>query len=59
MNLTWSIRKAYGKLAGWQSERDWRNGPETYMGMVEVSRALMKACTCLDFKTVALCRPIG
>lgn len=36
-------RKAYGALAGWQSERDWWNGAETYQGMVEVSRALMKA----------------
>jgi len=35
-------RKAYGSLAGWQSERSWSEGAETYAGMVEVSRALMK-----------------
>ena len=38
-------RKAYGNLAGWQSSRNWRNGKETYAGMVEVSRALMKVCS--------------
>ena len=38
-----SVRQAYGKLAGWQSSRSWRDGQETYAGMVEVSRALMKA----------------
>ena len=37
-------RRAYGSLAGWQSPRDWKNGPETYQGMIEVSRALMKVC---------------
>ena len=36
-------RKAYGSIAGWQSDRDWKNGDETYKGMVEVSRALMQA----------------
>ena len=35
-------RKAYGNIAGWQSDRDWKDGDETYKGMVEVSRALMK-----------------
>ena len=35
-------RKAYGNLAGWQSPREWQNGEETYQGMIEVSRALMK-----------------
>ena len=46
---TWSdvqfinmCRRAYGNLAGWQSSRDWENGEETYQGMLEVSRALMK-----------------
>ena len=28
--------------SGWQSSRDWKDGDETYAGMVEVSRALMK-----------------
>jgi hypothetical protein len=35
-------RKAYGKLAGWQSDADWKDGAESYRGMIEVSRALMK-----------------
>ena len=35
-------RKAYGRLAGWQSDKAWR-GEANYEGMVEVSRALMKA----------------
>ena len=35
-------RKAYGALAGWQSPRGWIEGKETFAGMVEVSRALMK-----------------
>ncbi len=46
---TWSdvqfinlCRRAYGNLAGWQSSKDWNNGEETYQGMLEVSRALMK-----------------
>ena len=42
---TWQLaccRKAYGRIAGYQSSRDWRDGDETYAGMVEVSRALMK-----------------
>ena len=46
---TWSdvqfinmCRTAYGNLAGWQSPRDWKDGSETYQGMLEVSRALMK-----------------
>ena len=37
-----ACRRAYGKLAGWQSSRGWRDGEETYKGMVEVSKALMK-----------------
>ncbi len=28
--------------AGWQSSKDWKDGDETYKGMVEVSRALMQ-----------------
>lgn len=46
---TWSdvqfinmCRRAYGNLADWQSQRDWNDGEETYKGMLEVSRALMK-----------------
>jgi hypothetical protein len=35
-------RIAYGRLAGWQSSRSWTDGPETFSGMVEVSRALMR-----------------
>jgi hypothetical protein len=35
-------RKAYGKLAGWQSDAGWQDGVESYRGMIEVSRALMK-----------------
>ena len=35
-------RKAYGNIAGWQSPRDWKQGEETYRGMVEVSKAMMK-----------------
>ncbi|GMH46052.1 hypothetical protein BSKO_14016 [Bryopsis sp. KO-2023] len=35
-------RRAYGELSGWQSEKGWLDGEETYKGMVEVSRALMK-----------------
>ena len=34
--------QAYGNIAGWQSPRPWREGSETYAGMVEVSRALMQ-----------------
>lgn len=29
-------RVAYGKIAGWQSERSWKDGRETFAGMVEV-----------------------
>ena len=36
-------RLSYGKLAAWQSPRSWTDGEESYRGMVEVSRALMKA----------------
>ena len=35
-------RVAYGRIAGWQSPRSWTDGGETFWGMVEVSRALMK-----------------
>ena len=35
--------QAYGNIAGWQSARSWKEGKETYRGMVEVSSALMKA----------------
>lgn len=35
-------RMAYGNLAGWQSQKKWTDGEETYSGMVEVSRALMR-----------------
>ena len=33
---------SYMLSSGWQSSRDWKDGDETYAGMVEVSRALMK-----------------
>lgn len=36
-------RLSYGRLAGWQSPRSWSDGEESYKGMVEVSRALMRA----------------
>ena len=35
-------RRAYGDLAGWQSDAGWDSGPETYRGMIAVSRALMQ-----------------
>lgn len=35
-------RIAYGNISGWQSSRSWTNGDETFKGMVEVSRALMR-----------------
>lgn len=38
-------RTAYGNIAGWQSSRSWTDGPETFRGMVEVSRALMRGRT--------------
>ena len=38
-------RRAYGDLAGWQSPRSWKEGSETFAGMVEVSRALMQGKT--------------
>ena len=50
---TWSdvqfinmCRRAYGGPAGWQSPRSWEDGSETYQGMLEVSRALMKVKPC-------------
>ena len=36
-------RVAYGRLAGWQSDKGWTQGGETYAGMVDVSRALVRA----------------
>jgi hypothetical protein len=47
-------RKAYGKLAGWQSDADWKDGAESYRGMIEVSRALMRVS---DKPTTARCHP--
>lgn len=51
---TWSdvqfiniCRRAYGGLAGWQSPRNWKEGHETYQGMIDVSRALMKVTSTL------------
>ncbi|KAL3131823.1 hypothetical protein ABBQ38_007537 [Trebouxia sp. C0009 RCD-2024] len=41
-------RTAYGNLAGWQSSRDWKDGSETYQGMIEVSRALMKGKSAME-----------
>lgn len=38
-------RRAYANIAGWQSPRGWDDGAETYQGMVEVSRALMRGRT--------------
>lgn len=35
-------RVAYGNISGWQSERRWDDGVETFTGMIEVSRSLMK-----------------
>ena len=37
-------RKAYGAIANYQSDRDWKDGDNTYAGMVEVSRAMMQVC---------------
>lgn len=37
-------RTAYGNISGFQSNRSWIDGVETYKGMVEVSRSLMKVC---------------
>jgi Beta-carotene isomerase D27-like, C-terminal len=38
-------RVAYGNISGWQSPRAWDNGVETFQGMIEVSRSLMKGRT--------------
>lgn len=38
-------RIAYGNIAGWQSSRSWTDGHDTFKGMVEVSRALMRGRT--------------
>lgn len=38
-------RIAYGRIAGFQSQRSWTQGGETFAGMVEVSRALMQGRT--------------
>jgi hypothetical protein len=35
-------RVAYGNISGWQSDRSWNDGAETFKGMIEVSRSLMK-----------------
>lgn len=35
-------RLAYGKISGFQSSKSWWNGKETFAGMIEVSRSLMK-----------------
>ena len=65
--IIWQLaccRKAYGRIAGFQSSRDWRDGDETYAGMLEVSRALMKVSNplkgpkCLtDFPTLCEAMP--
>ena len=53
-------RTAYGNLSGWQSPRDWKNGPETYQGMIEVSRALMKVCVrCSNCCKMEYTLPVG
>ena len=52
-------RKAYGALAGWQSERDWWNGEETYEGMVEVSRALMQVWSLICFNELSAQQGVG
>lgn len=41
-------RQAYGNLSGWQSPRGWLDGPETFKGMVEVSRSLMRGRTAAE-----------
>lgn len=41
-------RAADGNIAGWQSSRSWNDGVETFRGMVEVSRALMKGRTAAE-----------
>lgn len=38
-------RLAYANLSGWQSPRSFTDGAETFTGMVEVSRSLMKGRT--------------
>jgi len=47
-------RKAYGNLAGWQSEKSWTDGAETYAGMVEVSRMLMKGKSAEEQQTAVI-----
>lgn len=41
-------RVAYGNISGWQSERRWDDGVETFLGMIEVSRSLMKGRTAAE-----------
>jgi hypothetical protein len=38
-------RVAYANISGWQSEKGWKDGVETYQGMIEVSKSLMKGRT--------------
>jgi hypothetical protein len=38
-----ACRRAYGRLAGWQSPRRFDDAAESYAGMVEVSRALLRS----------------
>ena len=38
-------RVAYGNIAGWQSSRSWTDGADTFAGMVEVSRRLIRGRT--------------
>ena len=59
---TWSdiqfinlCRRAYGNLAGWQSSKDWNDGEQTYQGMLEVSRALMKVIHAVCLRNQQLC----
>lgn len=47
-------RRAYGSLAAWQSDAPWDNGPASYRGMIEVSRALMKGKTAAEQQEVVV-----
>jgi len=42
-------RQAYGNLSGWQSPRGWLDGEETFKGMIDVSRSLMKVITIIIY----------
>ncbi|BBN17711.1 beta-carotene isomerase [Marchantia polymorpha subsp. ruderalis] len=44
-------RKAFGRVAGWQSSRSWEEG---YLGMVEVSHALMRGRTAAEQQAAVL-----